>query len=64
MYIGFFNTGAYQDQIGGFGGIHHCLIPQPKHILIDKDENGIMATELFSEQQTAEQVLNILGYNK
>ncbi|MCC9043949.1 arginine decarboxylase [Myroides sp. M-43] len=64
LYIGFFNTGAYQDQIGGFGGIHHCLIPQPKHILIDKDENGIMATELFSEQQTAEQVLNILGYNK
>lgn len=63
LYIGFFNTGAYQDQIGGFGGIHHCLIPQPKHILIDKDENGIMATELFSEQQTAEQVLNILGYN-
>lgn len=64
LYIGFFNTGAYQDQIGGFGGIHHCLIPQPKHILIDKDENGIIATELFSEQQTAEQVLEILGYNK
>ena len=64
LYIGFFNTGAYQDTIGGFGGIHHCLIPQPKHILIDKDENGIIATELFSEQQTAEEVLEILGYNK
>ena len=64
LYIGFFNTGAYQDTIGGFGGIHHCLIPQPKHILIDKDENGIIATELFSEQQTADQVLSILGYNK
>ncbi|MHC5201695.1 type III PLP-dependent enzyme domain-containing protein [Myroides sp. LJL119] len=64
LYIGFFNTGAYQDTIGGFGGIHHCLIPQPKHILIDKDENGIIATELFSEQQTAEQVLDILGYNQ
>ncbi|WP_413513329.1 arginine decarboxylase [Myroides odoratus] len=64
LYIGFFNTGAYQDTIGGFGGIHHCLIPQPKHILIDKDENGIIASELFSEQQTAEQVLEILGYNK
>lgn len=64
LYIGFFNTGAYQDTIGGFGGIHHCLIPQPKHILIDKDENGIIATELFSEQQTAEEVLEILGYNR
>ncbi len=64
LYIGFFNTGAYQDTIGGFGGIHHCLIPQPKHILIDKDQNGILATELFSEQQTAEEVLEILGYNR
>lgn len=63
LYIGFFNTGAYQESIGGFGGLHHCLIPQPKHILIDRDENGILATEIFSEQQTAEDVLDILGYN-
>ena len=62
LYIGFFNTGAYQETIGGYGGLHHCLIPQPKHILIDRDENGILATEIFSEQQTAEQVLGILGY--
>lgn len=64
LYIGFFNTGAYQESIGGFGGLHHCLIPQPKHILIDRDENGILATELFSEQQTADDVLDILGYGK
>jgi len=63
LYIGFFNTGAYQETIGGQGGIHHCLIPQPKHILIDRDENGILATEVFSEQQTAEDVLKILGYS-
>jgi len=63
LYIGFFNTGAYQDTIGGFGGLQHCLIPQPKHILIDKDENGKLTTSLFSEQQTAEDMLNILGYN-
>jgi arginine decarboxylase len=45
-----FNTGAYQETIGGYGGLHHCLIPQ--HILINRDENGIIATEVFSEQQT------------
>jgi arginine decarboxylase len=32
--------------------------------LIDKDKNGIIATEVFSEQQKAEDVLEILGYNK
>ena len=64
LYIGFFNTGAYQETIGGYGGLSHCILPQPKHILIDKDKNGIFATEVFSEQQNAEQVLEILGYNK
>ena len=62
LYIGFFNTGAYQETIGGFGGLQHCLIPSPKHILIDKDSDGHITTQLFSNQQTSEQLLNILGY--
>ena len=63
LYIGFFNTGAYQETIGGFGGLQHCLIPSPKHILIDKDENGHITTKLFSNQQKSEDLLKILGYN-
>lgn len=62
LYIGFFNTGAYQESIGGFGGLQHCLIPTPKHILINKDADGKNTTELFAPQQTSEQLLNILGY--
>lgn len=61
-YIGFFNTGAYQETIGGYGGIQHCLIPAPKHVLIDRDENGEIVTSLFRDQQTSEQMLDILGY--
>ncbi|MCB9426898.1 MAG: arginine decarboxylase [Flavobacteriales bacterium] len=63
LYIGFFNTGAYQETIGGFGGLQHCLIPTPKHILIQKNEKGELETEVFAEQQTSEQLLSILGYN-
>jgi arginine decarboxylase len=63
LYIGFFNTGAYQETIGGFGGLQHCLIPSPKHILIDRDENGNLTKQLFSEQQKSEDLLKILGYN-
>tara|TARA_R110001583_G_scaffold142950_3_gene295072 strand:- start:1579 stop:2766 length:1188 start_codon:yes stop_codon:yes gene_type:complete len=63
LYIGFFNTGAYQDSIGGVGGLQHCLIPQPKHIIIDRDENGELTTALFKPQQKAEQMLRILGYD-
>lgn len=64
LYIGFFNTGAYQESIGGYGGLQHCLIPSPKHILIDKDKEGNLHTQLFSEQQTSEQLLSILGYER
>ena len=63
LYIGFFNTGAYQETIGGFGGLQHCLIPSPKHILIDRDAEGKLSTELFSEQQRSEDLLKILGYD-
>ncbi|MFN5910560.1 MAG: arginine decarboxylase [Bacteroidota bacterium] len=62
LYLGFFNTGAYQETIGGFGGLKHCLIPEPKHILIQRDENGKLQTELFSNEQTAEDFMQILGY--
>ncbi|MGY5846368.1 arginine decarboxylase [Salegentibacter sp. HM20] len=62
LYIGFFNTGAYQETIGGFGGLHHCLIPQPKHLLIDRDKDGNLTTEVFSPQQKSEDMLKILGY--
>ena len=63
LYIGFFNTGAYQETIGGFGGLQHCLIPAPKHILINKDAEGNLTTELFCEQQKSEDLLKILGYD-
>jgi arginine decarboxylase len=62
LYIGFFNTGAYQETIGGFGGLKHCLIPEPKHILIQRDEQGKIVSSLFSEEQTADDYLKILGY--
>jgi len=62
QYIGFFHTGAYQDSIGGYGGIQHCLQPGPKHIIIDVDENGEYTTKLFSKEQTYKSMLKILGY--
>lgn len=64
LYIGFFNTGAYQESIGGYGGLQHCLIPQPKHILIKKDKDGTVTTSVYREKQTHNDFLKILGYEK
>ncbi|MDZ7806964.1 MAG: hypothetical protein U5K71_07600 [Gracilimonas sp.] len=63
LYIGFFHTGAYQDSISGYGGIKHCLIPSPKHIVVDKDEDGNLFDYVYREEQTVDNMLNILGYN-
>jgi len=62
QYIGYFNTGAYQDTLGGFGGIQHCLIPKPKHVLIDRDATGALVDRVFAERQSAERMLQLLGY--
>lgn len=64
LYLGFFHTGAYQDSISGYGGIKHCLIPSPKHVIIDRDEKGNIVDTVYREEQSVEEMFNILGYNK
>jgi arginine decarboxylase len=63
LYIGFFHTGAYQDSISGYGGIKHCLIPAPKHVIIDRDAKGNIIDHVYREEQSANEMFNILGYN-
>ncbi len=62
LYVGFFHTGAYQDQISGYGGIKHCLIPSPKHVIIEYDKNGKLTEWVYAKEQTAQSMLKILGY--
>ena len=62
QFLGFFHTGAYQENLSGVGGIHHCLIPTPKHVLIRQNKDQTLKYELFMEEQTSTQVLKILGY--
>ncbi len=62
LYIGFFHTGAYQDSISGYGGIKHCLIPSPKHVIIDRDEKGNIIDYVYRNEQSANDMFKILGY--
>ncbi|MEO9211219.1 MAG: arginine decarboxylase [Ginsengibacter sp.] len=62
LYVGFFHTGAYQDQISGYGGIKHCMIPSPKYIILDYDKNGKLTDRLYAKEQSAQSMLKILGY--
>jgi len=62
LYVGFFNTAAYQESLGGFGGVQHCLTPAPKHLVLDRSEDGKLEVSVFAEEQTAQQMLKTLGY--
>lgn len=62
LYIGFFHTGAYQDALSGYGGIKHCLIPSPKHVLVDYDDQGNLVDILYKEEQSVDDMMRILGY--
>ena len=62
MYFGFFHTGAYQESLGGYGGVQHCLIPAPRHVIVEKDENGVLTDRVFSEEQSSDKMLELLGY--
>ncbi|TAG47149.1 MAG: arginine decarboxylase, partial [Runella slithyformis] len=62
QYVGLFHTGAYQESLGGYGGIQHCLIPAPKHVIVDRDAQGNLTTRLFAPQQESDSMLKILGY--
>lgn len=64
LYIGFFHTGAYQDSVSGYGGIKHCLIPSPKHVIIDRDEKGNIVDSVYREEQSISDMFNILGYDE
>ncbi|MFP4549036.1 MAG: arginine decarboxylase [Fidelibacterota bacterium] len=64
LYIGFFHTGAYQDSISGYGGIKHCLIPSPKHVIIDRDDKGNFFDYVYRNEQSAEEMFRILGYEE
>ncbi len=62
LYVGFFHTGAYQDQISGYGGIKHCLIPSPQHVIIGHDKNGKLVDWVYAKEQSYQSMLKILGY--
>ena len=64
LYLGFFHTGAYQDAISGYGGIKHCLIPSPKHVIIDRDEKGNIIDYVYRPEQSAKEMFKLLGYEK
>ena len=39
QYIGLIGTGSYQNSMNGKGGVHHCLLPEEKDVVIYTKDN-------------------------
>lgn len=62
LRLGFFHTGAYQDALGGYGGVKHCLIPGMRRVLVDRGADGTQRDWLDAEEQSSDAMLSLLGY--
>ena len=62
LYIGFFGTGAYQEMLSGVRGVHHCLLPEAKELIVERDERG--EHHRIMHAQTSHNVLSVLGYDR
>ncbi|MBP5343391.1 hypothetical protein J6Y73_05645 [bacterium] len=53
LYIACLGTGSYQNSMNGKGGVHHCLLPEEKDLVI-KDSKIVVRSNL----QTLEDILS------
>ena len=62
LYIACLGTGSYQTSMNGKGGIHHCLLPEEKDILVYKEE-GKVVEDVRKELQTIDEIVSLSGLN-
>lgn len=61
-YLGFFHTAAYQDALSGAGGLNHCLLPTPTHVMLSDKPGGGYEHEIVQRTEPAKHMLDLLGY--
>jgi arginine decarboxylase len=63
LYIGFFGIGAYQEMLGGMGGVKHCMIPEADELIIDRADDGPY-TFRVNRGQSQREIARFLGYSQ
>jgi arginine decarboxylase len=64
LYLGFFCTGAYQEMLSGVRGVHHCLLPEAKELIIERDPATGIEHRRVMAAQPSDVVLAALGYGR
>lgn len=58
--VAVFGVGAYQQMIAGRGGAHHCLTPEMRRVIIERDGDALVVREVAPQSLGA--IMRQLGY--
>jgi arginine decarboxylase len=58
--LAIFGVGAYQQMISGRGGAHHCLTPEMRRIIVERDDDALVVREV--QPQSLGRIMELLGY--
>lgn len=59
LYIGFFSIGAYQEVLGGIGGVKHCVVPEAEELIVDQNPNGTYQFRALPGQDATRLLANL-----
>ena len=62
MVVALFGVGAYQQMISGRGGAHHCLSPEMRRIIVERDGDALVVREIAP--QSLDAIMGLLGYTR
>ena len=62
MVLAIFGVGAYQQMISGRGGAHHCLNPEMRRIIIERDGDALVVREIAPQHLST--IMGLLGYTR
>ncbi|MFZ6027175.1 MAG: arginine decarboxylase [Chloroflexota bacterium] len=59
LYVGFFSIGAYQEILGGIGGVKHCVVPEAEELIVDQNLDGTYRFRAVPGQDAARLLANL-----
>ena len=59
VYIGLMGTGSYQNSMNGKRGVHHCMLPEEKDVVIET-VNGKVEKTVRNKLQTIDEIMKLV----
>ena len=59
VYIGLLGTGSYQNSMNGKRGVHHCMLPEEKDVVIETVDGKLTKT-VRNKLQTIDEIMKLV----